>query len=193
MISTELKEAETAHEKFSRVKEALELQVADGDLEASQYENKKGRIDELKGEIANHSNLLKEKNSEMAVVLGDIKAESERLALLEQERNQIFARKGRREQFNTKKERDAWITREMESIEEKLEAKRIQVLEMVRELKGAQERLEEDEVTKERRKEERDQISEKIEKEVNNTRVATIEKAKTDQKLADTIQTCNRP
>ena len=53
--------------------------------------------------------LLNEKETtdqKLHLVLGHVKVEKESLALLEQDRNQMFARKGSGEQFNTKEERD---------------------------------------------------------------------------------------
>ena len=192
MLSIELKEVEATHEKLSRSKEALVLQVVDFDSEVSQCDDKKSRFDVLKGTIADVQKILTEKNEEMAVVLGKSKTERERLALLEHERNQIFSRKGRMKQFHSKEERDAWISKEMESIKENIEAKRIQILEMSRKIKDDQEKLKDDEATKESRKKEHEQIAEEVEKGQLNTREAAIKKSETDRKLADTLQACNR-
>ena len=77
--------------------------------------------------------LLNEKETpdqKLHLVLGQVKVEKESLALLEQDRNQMFARKGRGEQCATKEERDDWIREETKIVDEQLESKQTQVLEL---------------------------------------------------------------
>ena len=50
-----------------------------------------------------------------------------RLKASEQRRSELFAKQGRVQQFSTKEERDHWITREIQSLQQSAQQKQEQV------------------------------------------------------------------
>ena len=191
ILIADLREMEDGLEEITRNKEALELLVEDGENEATQQVDKKTQLDQVKNLI---SRLLTEKETtdqKLHLVLGQVKVEKESLALLEQERNQLFARKGRGEQCATKEERDDWIREETKIVDEQLESKQIQVLELSKELKACQENFVGMEATLETRETERMELVQQMEKTEISLRQSVVTKAEVTRKLTDKSQATN--
>ncbi|CAF4098415.1 unnamed protein product, partial [Adineta steineri] len=114
----------------------LELQDLQGETE-----HRDVKRDELKKELAKYDKLLTESEQQLAKIIPDydlLRHEEEQKTaqrdLAEEKRKELFAKRGRGNQFNSKEDRDKWIRSELKSLTKAIHDKREQMQRLKTEL-----------------------------------------------------------